>query len=38
MPWLGSNSFVMIELRSGELATSHADESVNEAPKPVMLW
>jgi hypothetical protein len=28
----------MIELRSGEFATSQAEESVNEAPKPVIAW
>ena len=35
-PEPGSNSFVMIALRCGELNTSQADESVNEAPKPVI--
>ena len=30
MPWFGSNSFVMIDERCGEFATSHADESVND--------
>src|ERR1035437_3433499 len=28
----------MIVLRSGELEGSHADESVNDAPKPDMVW
>ena len=38
MPLAGLNSFVMIWLRSGELATSQAEESVNDAPNPVMDW
>ena len=28
----------MIWLRSGELSTSQAEESVNKAPKPVIVW
>src|ERR1700761_2027239 len=38
MPAFGSNSLLMIVLRWDELATSQADESVNDAPKPVIDW
>ena len=38
MPWPGSKSFDMMVLRCGEFAISQAEESVSEAPKPVMVW
>jgi hypothetical protein len=37
MPSFGSNNRDMIEARRGEPAISHADESVRDAPNPVMV-
>jgi hypothetical protein len=38
IPLPGLNSAFMISSRRGELATFHAAESVNEAPKPTIDW